>query len=423
MRPKEFSEHPEKGEGNSLDRETLLNIDTGSSVDEGDEAEKPCFEFTGNKAVTEREKDGSTPTVSKAAVTSLDFREAAHNAFGEALAEPITAELIKGIGLLEGGGEGAATVEEMDDICRVTNMVLDPADFVSSLVDKGVEHVVGQCLVASLGPVGIGIAFFAGKLASELTKQVLDSGSDGRGLRDAEGAIDLAGIVADASIGRLAESDLFRERVSDLVGKGITAILYGDASAVPPHTADQRVGRAATITAVLMTYKVDSPTGGYPAGQQQLTALSARWKRETERAQREGSVATASRLAKASEGVASSGDSQTVRVTCIPEDTVAARWKWFSYKSGFEQGNFLLLTDGTLIQRGFHGGLPGRWASVSHWPVTTDQQEAKEQLEGRGYKLILQSKPAPAPTSAPVHADVLAAYCSLKKWATQNGIQ
>jgi len=342
----------------------------------------------------------------------VSFREAAETALGEELAAPITGGLMKVIGLLEAGGEGV-TVEGVDDICRVTETVLDPPGFLSSMVDKGVNHVVAQALVAPLGPIGIGIAFFAGKFAGEITGKILEP--HGEGLRAVEDAVDMAGIVADACIGQLAESDLCREWFSDLIGKNITAILFDDTPAVSAPKENQMTGQPATITAVLVTYRLDNPTGGDKAGPGQLTELSTQWKRETDDQGRNS--------------VASPGDSEVRRVICIPEDAVAARWRWLRYGQGFEQGNYLLLTDGTLIKRCIHRGLPGRWERVSKWKIPTDQQKVKKALEQDGYKLISQPKPAPArtsalmPTPAPVDANLVTAYHALKDWATQNGVQ
>lgn len=275
------------------------------------------------------------------------------------------------------------------------------------MVDKAVKHVVAQALVAPLGPIGIGIAFFAGKFSGEITGEILEC--EGEGLRAVEDAVDMAGIVADASIDQLAESDLCREWFSDLIGKNITAILFENTPAVSAPKVDQMTGQPATITAVLVTYKLDKSTGGDKTGPKQLTALSKQWKRETED--------------QGDNSVVPPGDSEVRQVICIPEDAVAARWRWLGYGQRFEQGNFLLLTDGTLIKRRIHQGLPCRWERVSKWEITADQQKAMEALEQDGYKLILQRKLAPARTSAPVDANLVTAYHALKGWATQNGVQ
>jgi hypothetical protein len=186
---------------------------------------------------------------------------------------------------------------------------------------------------------------------------------------------------------------------------------------MPGQAPDHMAGQPATIRGLLVAYKVDSPAGGYSAEQEQLR-LQQRLDEAKVEAQR------------TSGAVESSGDSRAVRVQaasfafeCVPKDAVAARWRWISHQPATFEDKFLLLTDGTLIGRNIHGERPGSWARVSEWPVTTDQQEAKELLERRGHELTAQSKEASKSTPTPVDADLLAAYCALKEWAARNGVQ
>jgi hypothetical protein len=83
----------------------------------------------------------------------------------------------------------------------------------------------------------------------------------------------------------------------------------------------------------------------------------------------------------------------------------------------------LLLTDGTLIERRNERETRHPWTRVEGWPITVDPEEAKELLERRAYQLAAHTDSDPTQAQAPIDVEVLAAYRSLKKWATRNGVQ
>lgn len=339
---------------------------------------------------------------------TLHVGEAARDALGKTFAEPVTNVVAVGFRLLEGRGGGAAAAEkaeQVDQVCEVAKAVVDPASVASSVVDKAVRHCTAQVLAAPLGPIGVGIAFFAGKLASELTHQALDTGGDAAGTQ----GIELTGMVADASLGRLAESDVFRDYLTDLLSQPVIAILPSGTPAAhgqqpghePGHEPGHRAAQPATIRGVLVAYKVNSPAARHPAGYQEASGAAA-----------------------------PSGDSPTIQVqpasyafACVPEGAVAERRTWTSYHPDPLKRENLLLTDGTLIERHTRGGVPGPWARVSDRAARTDQQEAKELPERGGHELTSQFNGALPTTPPPVDADLLAAYRALKEWATRHGVQ
>jgi len=307
-------------------------------------------------------------------------------------------------------------------------MVVDPAAFASSVVDKAVRHCTAQVLAAPLGPIGVGIAFFAGKFAGELTHQVLDGGGDAAGVQGVERAIELADMAVDARLGRLAESDQFREYVSDLLSKPIIAILPGDTPAapgqgpdhMPGQASDHMAGQSATIRGVLIAYKVDSPAGRYSDEQQEQLRIQ----------QSVDETGVDAEPARPEEAVVSSGGSRAVRVqpaffpfVCVPEGAVAERRTSTLYQPDTLERENLLLTDGTLIERQIRGGLPGPWDRVSDWAARTDQREARGLPGLCEHELTSQSKAASESARTPVDADLLAAYRALKEWATRNGVQ
>lgn len=94
---------------------------------------------------------------------------------------------------------------------------------------------------------------------------------------------------------------------------------------------------------------------------------------------------------------------------------------WYPPRT-FER-EYLLLADGTLIERRTEGETRHPWARVEGWPITADPHEAKELLERLAFQLTALTHSGPTQALAPVDADVLAAYRSLKKWARRNGLQ
>lgn len=387
---------------------------------------KPLFEFHAPTPRASNEHDGGLPEcVEKGGCLvirgDLEVEEAARDALGQTFVEPMTNVLTIGFRLLEGNGGDSVTAEELNEICGLAKKVVDPEKFVSSMVDQGVRHLVSALLVPSFGPVGVGIAFFFGKFAGELTDQVLKPESDSHGgvVRVAENIIDSADMLGDASVGRLAESDSFREYIGKLLDKPIIAILPGDTHVVPSPSAGETAAQPASIRVLLMAFKVDCPTGGSLDDRQEQPSLQHGRKRDKVEAER-----------APQNTVAASGDSRAARarpafarLVCVPKDAIAARGTWTSYhQAPFEQEN-LLLTDGTLIERHIHAGAPGRWARVSDLPATTDQQEAKEFFKQRRHELTSQFKGASRSTPTSVDADLLAAYRALKEWAIRNRVQ
>ena len=277
--------------------------------------------------------------------------QAARKAVANVVAKPITDFVMRGVPS-ERGGVNAAAGEGIDKFCEGLTLIADPARIPSVVAEKVVAHLTAHLLAATtLGPIGPIVVFFAGKFASELTHEVVDGGRDAAGAEAAVGTIELVGGFADEQIGRLAESEPFREYLSDLISEPIAAIIGGDARAAPDQRADEDTGRPATITAVVAAYEVRSPAGGSGS---------------TERG---GPAAVQVRPAS------------FAVLACIPKGAVTARWRSVSHE-------FLLLADGTLVKCRVHGASRGRWVQVSDWPGAKDQQEAKELLSRRGYQVV-----------------------------------
>ena len=253
------------------------------------------------------------------------------------VAKPITDFVMRGVPS-ERGGVNAAAGEGIDKFCEGLTLIADPARIPSVVAEKVVAHLTAHLLAATTlayplppldlllivfppstpGPIGPIVVFFAGKFASELTHEVVDGGRDAAGAEAAVGTIELVGGFADEQIGRLAESEPFREYLSDLISEPIAAIIGGDARAAPDQRADEDTGRPATITAVVAAYEVRSPAGGSGS---------------TERG---GPAAVQVRPAS------------FAVLACIPKGAVTARWRSVSHE-------FLLLADGTLVKCRVHG--------------------------------------------------------------------
>ena len=239
----------------------------------------------------------------------------------------VGAVVMRYISLPNEGGGNAATREDIDTISQALAEFVDPAEIPSVLVEKTVTHLATAAF-APLGPPGLVIAVFVGKLAGELTHQALDAGRNPAAIQRAESAIELADGFADARIGQLAESEPFREYVSGLLSRSIAAIIHEDNGVASAHRAERLSDRAPTIAAVVVAYEVETP------------AITS--------------------------GSALSGDSTVVSVRpasfavleCVPAEAVASRWRRGSYE-------FLRLVDGTLIKRRIDGGAFGPWSWVS----------------------------------------------------------
>jgi hypothetical protein len=85
----------------------------------------------------------------------------------------------------------------------------------------------------------------------------VDTGLDSARIQHAEDAIELVGTFADASIGRLAESQPFADYISDLVGTRIAAIIDTDGDAAANHESEPITSEARTIKAVVAVYEVE----------------------------------------------------------------------------------------------------------------------------------------------------------------------
>jgi hypothetical protein len=258
--------------------------------------------------------------------TGIDISEAASNALADLVAQPIIKLTTAGIRTLEGDGGNEAEGELVDHFSEALQDIVDPARIPAGLVEKTVTHLVSAA-TATLGPVGLVVAIFAGKFAGELTHQVLDADQDPAGIESAENAIELADAFADARIGRLAESKPFAEYLNDRLGKEIAAILSEDASAAASRRQEREIDRRPAITAIIAAYEVRVPAS--------------------------------------KSGPESSDDSAAVRLRpvsiaaleCIPDEAVVKRWRSGSYE-------YLRLSDGTLVRRFVSGDHRGPWVWV-----------------------------------------------------------
>jgi hypothetical protein len=287
-------------------------------------------------AVTDRSPTASPEKTDGSSATSstvpeppgIDVAEAVRDALADVIAVPITNLVMVNLRSLGDGGKNGAAGERIDTTSEGLQAIVDPARIPSVLVEKAVTHLIAPIAAATFGPIGPVIAIFAGNFAGELTHQALDADRNVTGIQRAEGAIQLTGAFANARIGRLAESESFRDYVSGVTGRQIAAIIGHDSGAATGLNGERVTGRPPAITAVVAAYEVDIP------GSRSRSTLSA--------------DSTTVRIRPASFAV----------LECIPGEAVFRQWRSGSHE-------FLRLTDGTVFKRRIGGARPDRWARVS----------------------------------------------------------
>jgi hypothetical protein len=273
------------------------------------------------------------------AAANQDVQDAARDALADVIAEPITDMAVLGARLVQPGIGNAVAGAEIGNLSEVLMDAADPARLPAEVVEKVATHLTAHVLTPALGPVGLVVAIFAGKFAGELTHQLLGSGQEAPDHQDAVRAVEIVGTFADEDLGRLAESEPFRDYVSDLVGESIVAILPGGQQAPTTRDGQQAPatgeGKTPTITAVVAVYEVRSPEDDEAV--QVRPVSSAAWR-------------------------------------CIPRKAVANRWRAGSYV-------YLTLTDGTRLEKAPNG-------IASQIP-----NEPQESREPRPATAILPSRP------------------------------
>lgn len=189
-----------------------------------------------------------------AASEGQDIEEAARDAAADVAARAITDVVMRGVSLFVPGSGSVAAGAAIDNLNEVLQDLVDPARLPAEAVGKATFHVVADLLIPSIGPFGIAIAFVVGEFTEDLTHQLLDDGEDTSDVQDAEAGIEVAGVVADGCIGRLAESEPFSEFISGLAARSIAENLPGGERASATG-GEQEL----TITAVAAVYGVRRP--------------------------------------------------------------------------------------------------------------------------------------------------------------------
>ena len=214
--------------------------------------QRPAFSDPGKvKSVTDQQRPAFSEKTDASSATSstvpeprgIDVPQAVRDALADVIAVPITNVVMVNLRSLGNGGKNGAAGERIDTISEGLQALVDPARILSGLVEKAVTHLAAPIAAATFGPIGPVIAIFAGNFAGELTHQALDSDRNVTGIQRAESAIQLTGAFADARIGRLAESESFRDYVSGVTGRQITAIISHDSGAAPGRNGERVTGR------------------------------------------------------------------------------------------------------------------------------------------------------------------------------------
>jgi hypothetical protein len=151
--------------------------------------------------------------------------------------------------------------------------------------------------------------------------------------------------VVGASLGRLAESDQFREFMEELVSMPIAAVLDRGASGTSGHATDEAASQPAVITVEIVVCKVENPARiQFIDRQRRLAKKKAELDAQEERERifagfLESEISALEDELEDLDAAMREDDSATVRVhpfffslACIPEDAVAARWAMTWYQ-------------------------------------------------------------------------------------------
>ena len=145
-----------------------------------------------------------------------------------------------------------ALLEDLLEAGEVLDDFIDPEKMAAELVQQVVTHVVAL----HAGPV---VAFIAGRLAGDVTEEILGGDRQSTTTADAERALQLAYCVLDhqrSGIGDLADNPSFAEFIGGLLVRPLEAVISVGGSAEARRDQERGTDQPGLITVFLAAFEV-----------------------------------------------------------------------------------------------------------------------------------------------------------------------